>query len=224
MPAGIEIRNDGGNLQIDGEIRNLMLGGKWSGATTASLQFTTTGGTPLQRILTPSFASDCPVLAVRCDSPIANMGAVRDQPNGTASYEFLVYSTTPVPITFYAFELQKSANSGCGLQVFDGAGQLVFDAAQKQFRVESYIVSGGGVHNLPAGKTYAMVLSDLCGSFTQPSPPSQPWPLHTIFARNAGSAVAVEQITHHCPPTWAGASQGFYSGALQAVVIDVTNY
>jgi|GEM_PF-3120795 len=223
MPAGFQSFNLAGFLQTDGSNRNLQFKNKWTTNTTQSLVFSDTSGNYLQRVLTPSFASDCPVLAVRCDYPIANMGIVYDQPNGTASCEFLVHVTSPVQVDFYAFELMKSANTGFGLQVFDGAGQVVFDACQKPFRVSGYIQTGGnGAHGFPAGKTYAMAVSDMIGSIV--TPPASPWPVNTLFVKNSGASIISELITHRANPGWVGTTADFYSSVGQVVVLDVTGF
>lgn len=73
------------------------------------------------------------------------------------------------PVTFYVFRRQPPVGSTSGMQVFNGAGQLVFDANSDFCKVAGVVpaASSGTFYGLPANRTYAVLMPSFTGQYIQ---------------------------------------------------------
>lgn len=138
--AGFIVYNDKNTPQIDSVFYNLAFMGKgvWPVGTTEgqaspSLQMLVVTGTD-------------PVVAIRCNEPIRVCRLKIDA--NTYNFQFIrmpywnLYDQ-PAPIEYYIFD-RPTSSSNFGMQVFDPAGQLVFDAGRPYMRVVDQI-SGSAI-------------------------------------------------------------------------------
>ncbi len=228
MPAGIEIRNDGGFLQIDQDYRNSMLLSKWSGTTYESGDFWALSGDRFQEIQV-NFNSQLPLLGVSCAYQIALIDMVHNPSSPFPNYmRFFINNPTPVPVTFYAFGPQVASGGNYGLQVFNAAGTVAFDALNLPLRVAGQIITpaDGGVYTYPAGRTYAIMISEYIGFVDAPNTwPMDPLRFWTRFARLSGNTVYTNEVQHNGNPPWSILANQLYDNRAGRILIaDVTNY
>ena len=146
MPAGLQIYNDFGTILIADTNPNYTYKSKGSAATNASSQLVLTVTDGVQ-----------PVIAFRSTAPVMLKRSAR---SGT-TFTFTIFSETPgVTVDYWIFDVKGTPSTGYGLQVFNAAGQLMFDSSSK-----IALVAGDGNYPgtatvntvLPAGRTYAAV-------------------------------------------------------------------
>lgn len=225
MPVGYQCWNEGGVLQIDGVYRNLRFLSKWTASSYQSSRFQMLSAALMQEI-DVTFNSSVPLLAIRCDYPIA---LIHLSHNGTAaSYKFFIYNQTSVPVTFYAFGPQDFSGSNFGLQIFDGNSVLVFDAMNRPLRITSQIISPGAnnTYPYPSGRAYAMIISELIGYVVAPNTfPLDPLDFYTRFVRNSGNDIVAQEIKHYGNPAWSIVANQIYDNrAGRVLIVDVTGY
>lgn len=239
MAAGFQCWNDGNSLQIDGKNTNLMfLEKKTLTASTQGYFSEPNGG--YTRTITYSFNAINPVVAIQCSAGVwlAASSINRSSPYN-CSMDFEIYSTTSIPVTFYLFGEQASSGANYGMQVFDESGVLVFDAANKQFKVTGAHNPVGPVifndstlisYNYSPGSDYAFVLTESIGSIfwdlnnQDPSNAPRAW-LNMVW--NSGTSILCQQrlFTVSGGASWpVNPNQG--TGKLNGgiLVLDVTNY
>jgi hypothetical protein len=128
MPAGFQIINDGGVVQVDQDFKNYALFSKTTISSWPSNWNSGTGASVYSASVSVP-ASGSYVIALVTDS---------------TSYASVMYggtvmayrSTSGLPsVTAYVFAAPGASGASSGLQVFDAAGQVVFDAALKYMRV-----------------------------------------------------------------------------------------
>lgn len=160
MPAGLTIVNDGNVVQIDENFRNLALYSKQVVNISTTFQNSQPGGAVYTGTATVP-AGTPHVVAIAATAGVA-LG-----PQTTAG-SLSLYARAQIQATVYVFAAPPAAaGSGVGLQVFNAAGEPVFDAALPYMRVAAAVqvpnrVNGNDVPysytGLPAG-TYAVVAS-----------------------------------------------------------------
>ena len=140
MPAGLQVFNDSGIVQIDGTYSNLQLTAK--GTASTSMQnlsyFTQANGT--FRYNTPyttvSFTGNTPVFAVSGDSTVS---VVSTSVSGSVWTVGIITPNGPASFEWYVFDEASSSGGNYGLQVFNDSGVLVFDSSNKYFRQIGYV-------------------------------------------------------------------------------------
>jgi len=148
---------DGSNVaQIDGDagIPNMQLVAKHSVVTTTLWENYLVASSVSDVIALPSGAQDV-VIALHCTSgPAAVLWA------STTQFQIIAQGSPGAAVTAYVFA--RAASSGLNhFQVFSASGALVFDAGLGAMRVRARYASSstGTMGTLPAGRTYAAVVS-----------------------------------------------------------------
>lgn len=167
MPAGLTVVNDSNVVQIDENFRNLVLQSKQTVNLTTRFQTSSYTGTVTVPTSTPC------VVAVASPSTGVTIGPV------TTAGVLTLYGRTQSQATVYVFCPATSAPSTVGLQVFNAAGEPVFDSGLQYMRVTAALQipdRGTGTDTpytyagAPTG-TYAVVVShfrEFATMFTQP--------------------------------------------------------
>ncbi|MCP1652731.1 hypothetical protein [Pseudomonas nitroreducens] len=129
MPAGLQIINDAGTVQIDDNYANFLLRGKGAvtttGPNTAQAWYVAVGtiqvyGSNPQIFFEANDAFVCPVSRTISGS----------------LHTFTIYTDVATTLNYYVFDNDIPAAPGnCGLQVFNGAGTLMYDSGNKPMRI-----------------------------------------------------------------------------------------
>lgn len=164
MPAGLQVINDSGTIQIDSEWQNYALfsvntifsdNNQWGETAYAGVVHTSSIGEDLV------FAS--------CGSAFFPVCIV--QVNGVRQYKVGTGSAVGIPVTFFTFRRQPPRSSTYGLQVFDGNGQLAFDALDKRCRIAGTIPSNQlasiGTYAFRANRQYAVLAPSFTGQLIE---------------------------------------------------------
>lgn len=137
MPVGFQSINDSNVLQIDGRYKNLSL--------IRSGSVTPTSGEASISIN----ASAGEILAVSCTDKFTLYWSTSNEAL------IRINGSTSAPVKYYVFGI-SSFTSNYGLQVFDDAGQVVYDTGRKPFNVVD-IITSYTTKNYSLGRNYAAV-------------------------------------------------------------------
>lgn len=127
MPAGLQITNPSGTIQIDENYANLAIIEK---RTVSAAQ----GGAYDSALkVDVTVTSDFPFIAIKCARPCA---ITKIQRAGTSSTAIYTISVAPsgnppwasFPVDVYVFGRTKQFADGVGLQVFDSTGKITYDS------------------------------------------------------------------------------------------------
>lgn len=143
MPVGAEIFNDSGAYLIDGANYNACFRRKGSVTTTAFYD----GRTTLSKAEVAVAADE--ILAFACIYPTALIGASQ------GNMRLAVMSAPGAALLYWVFGPPSSSGS-FGMQIFNAASQLVYDAVRLPIRIAG-LHTGISTSNPPAGKTYAVL-------------------------------------------------------------------
>lgn len=222
MSAGIEVRNNVGDLVIDGTYRNLVLISKSTTTTTTVIdQFSYV-------TINLNGLTGYPVVAVQSAS--GAWATVQAYSNGNATVDIVARGSAGTTVTYFVFVLPTTAIDAGGFQVFDASGQLVFSAGHHYMRVAGSLTAHAGPGSpdvsltLPAGKTYA-VFQTTPMAYSKNVSNQNDWYLYSMrgcFAVNGNliSKVWGElQISH-----WGSTVPPFYDQPATGFVLDVSGY
>lgn len=227
---------DSGAYQIDQTYKNLSLSAKGSRVIPASGSVAPgAGNNPLS---IPTTAT--------CFIAYAATGTL--QVNGPQA--FTNVSGADLTLTWYVFDVGVGTGASFGCQVFNAAGQLIFDAAGKQARVRDYSTSLAGngdpadwvgTRTYDAGRSYAVVFGRI-GDFqkvtyvpgTTPTDPNPHYPLpgeahyiiekfRTAFRAVSGGVEFTANRYQFLLSTGTG-SPVFSDSRMQMMALDVTGY
>lgn len=136
MPAGIQVFNDSGIVQIDGTYSNLQLIAKGTTTTTMQLLQYNTQPNGTYYYTTPvafvSFVANSPVFAV--GGPVA-ASVISTSVSGSTWTVGVVTPAGTASFDWYVFDQAATVGSNVGFQVFNDSGVLVFDAQAKYLKV-----------------------------------------------------------------------------------------
>lgn len=165
MPAGIEVRNDAGVLQIDETYINFTLVSQGSG--TVSTFYYTGGGSPGASVYYTDVTvtgRSSPMLAIRSASA---MYVERISISG-GSWTWRILSANGATFDWFCFDLTPAGSLDTfGLEVFNASGVRVFHSSQKPMRIAGEYGYGDGdgftIDSVPpiyldAAKSYAVVM------------------------------------------------------------------
>lgn len=156
MPVGFESVGDSGSYQVDSDFKNLAMirSGTVNSQTYTNGETTNTAPTRVAITL-----NDGEILAIACTQYCAFGSRI-----GNVAYVY-VNAAAGQAVQYYIFQSGGAAASNFGLQVFNENGELTFDAGWNLFDVR-HVLSGYGSVNLPAGKKYAFVHSQIATRIT----------------------------------------------------------
>lgn len=171
MPVGFQVFGDGGFIQVDGD---------WGNYALVQVQQILTVDTNWRAL--PARAAihvgsqEGDLVFAHCDQYVQLLGvsfwdgARRVGVSvGTDNTNSPGVGALGIPVTFYVFRKQPPMASASGVQVFNAAGQLVFDAASSFAKVAGSIASSSSTAKLflPAGRRYAVLLPSFSGQYIE---------------------------------------------------------
>lgn len=231
MAAGIQVFNDSGNIQIDGDYLNLGLLAKVATTTNLAsnlgIPYVTYAGTWI-RYTTKNKKN---LIALRCARPAA---AVRTIDNGTTyTYEIIVYnSPVGTAITVYEFGEMPTGmtSSGTGFEVYTADGLLAFSSNYRYMKVAGW-VDGSKPVSIPATYTYniarqyAIVLSTGAGYVDSWFDGNADWEniMWMLMANYVTGGIYLNEysVWSQVQSTSIGGKAGY---TFSAMIIDVTGY
>lgn len=164
MPAGIEVRNDAGVLQIDETYINFTLVSQ--GTATTSTFYYTGGGSPGASVYYADVTvtgRTSPMLAIRSSAAVY---IERISISG-GSWTWRVLAASGVSFDWFCFDLTPAGSLDTfGLEVFNASGVRVFHSSQKPMRIageygydgDGFTIDSVPAVNLDPTKSYAVVL------------------------------------------------------------------
>lgn len=151
MPAGLEIINTAGTVLVDENYVNLAMRSKGSGSTS--------GSSGLNRLTVALDGLQTPMIAYACATRhVGHNWFASDMSSTTFQGDLSITAT----VNYYIFDQPVASGANHGMQIYNAAGVLVFDALNKYARVVD-IFGGAALANwtpsrsYPAGRTYAVV-------------------------------------------------------------------
>lgn len=231
MPAGLQVFTASGVIQIDENYQNYMLLQK------ASISASSLTGPNGERVTGVEVytSSVSEMVAIR-STALAALHSIT--PSGAGlRYIFGTAGT----VTYYRYGLGVASGQSFGLQIFNAAGKLVFDAASPALRVTSIIQSPDyrnilGDYVWDTSRTYAAMFGFWSGLFRQlvdmDTSPSNPLPFSEDFIKNSPGVLSLagglrfQMINywntfagrHNQPPP----NKTFDSTRFSALIVDVT--
>jgi hypothetical protein len=221
MPAGIQILNDFGTVQIDDTSPVLALREKVS----VPMALTGVSNYYFGSISLSNYIN--PMVAVRCDQ-LCYLQSVNFSTN-PATVHFR--TNVPATVTAYCFDRIGALSGGLGFAVWNAAGQIMFEAASKPAIV---VATGANTMNVavPAGRQHAVCMHSLrlarnYAIDSEPprriietaiAPALQTTASNTLF--NPAAAFATLQTISNAPQpaNWESRPDAF------GIVLDVTGY
>lgn len=228
MPAGLQIFNTAGTIQIDENYQNYMLLTKGSLVSASLLD---DAGLPINgvQVFTSSVTE---FVAVRGSDRVALHSIL---PSG-AGLRYLFAAPAGVTVTYYRYALGVNSAQPYGLQVFNAAGALVFDAMCPSMRIETILSGpdyaaffGDWVWN--TSKQYAVAYGAWSGSTGMDITPVgnqiliEYWrsaPSATIITGGLRFSLNSRYWTRSQFVTSPPASPAYKFGKFQALIVDVT--
>jgi hypothetical protein len=186
----MQVFNDAGSLQIDETYSNLFLHQRGTVATTNALLF----GISIVDFTIPN-CRYMPVLFVNCN--VSAKVAVLSMSGTTANCRASAFGSVGTQLTYYAFDRAPNvAVANYGLQVFDAAGNITFDALRSPMRiVGSFSAPGnsGSSGTYASGRTYAVAVTGGSWLFPVPGGGGQPdgYTIQKLFGSVNGATVGV---------------------------------
>jgi hypothetical protein len=228
MPAGLQIFNTSGTIQIDENYQNYMLLAK---GTVTSGSLLDDAGLPINgvQVFTSSVTE---FVAVRGSDRVALHSIL---PSG-AGLRYVFAAPFGSSVTYYRYALGVNSAQPYGLQVFNAAGALVFDAMCPSMRIETILNGpdyaaffGDWVWN--ASKQYAVAYGAWSGSIGMDVPPVgtqlliEYWrssPSATAIAGGLRFSLNSRYWTRSQMVTSAPANPAYKFGKFQALIVEVT--
>ena len=215
MPVGLQSIGDHGAVQIDQDYRNYHLSQVkevWVGSGSATVDF---GGLV------------APLIGIYDSGD----GACFRTITRTGDYGlFRVFRKSPGTVKIVVFDLIPPTNTGCGLQVFDGSGSLVFDSGAKYMRVLDHR-GEQGTFGYGVGKVAVIPFSQYMRSDFLPWPPSPNTHYNILVQASyfaaSGNVVTVSEATISNHPEVYFMDRPAYetfNHQLGYLVVDITNY
>ncbi|WCO82118.1 hypothetical protein vBPpSSYP_136 [Pseudomonas phage vB_PpS_SYP] len=216
MPTGFQAFNDGGNLQIDADYRNMLL--IKSGQFTASNSQTSADAWYISMMNTWNNTTPFAMIAVKALYPnklVLTPGSWKGgkkipnfffPQNGTSTFQYYIYDLVP-PNPAHTY----------GMQIFKENGELVYSALDYPLKIIDSINTDGGAYTAPIDNTALMCIGG--GYFVDDDGVD----VESTFTRTwwEGRSVKVE-VVHYTNP--GGSGGGFWGQSTQwLMVCDVTN-
>lgn len=150
MPEGLEVYNDNGVFQIDGNRRNFQL--KQSGSGTCNTSETTGGRTRYYTTIAVT-SSTAPLFFIGGNTNVCGLYGI--SVSGSTWTFQIVSNTNGATFNYWVFDAQDTAPDNFGLEVWNAAGQRVFHSGGKPLRIVG-VQNGATTVTYTAGRTYAV--------------------------------------------------------------------
>lgn len=163
MEAGLQVMNNNNTLNIDSTYKNMELLGKYTVITSTAIWSGTYTGT----VVVPGVNL---MVGSRSTSPSTVFMVSESNGNSTVT---VISKTAGLAVTVFAFGPPTTVQGNMGMQVFNQASQLVFDATHKYLRMRSVTAvtfsptGSAQTFNFPDARSYICV-------------PSQPFSMYTV--------------------------------------------
>lgn len=213
MPAGIQIFNDSNTTQIDSRFDNFFLKSKM----TVSLVLS--GGGDYRADV--DFVGSSPIAFIS-DSTVEVAITARRFQSGTFSWQFAANSG--VTFTLYIFDKTPPTAGNYGLQVFNEAGGLVFDATAGLLKIDRMLsMTSAGSLSLPntSGRKLAVALSNLTVAAYRTSGPGA-----AIYSINSACSLSGATFSYGAVRYWLGSlgPNGNYNNIPEGIFVDGNTY
>lgn len=224
MGVGFQAFNSSGVFQVDGEYANPSLLRKGSAASVFDSAYN-------RGTLTLSIAPD-EILAVACSS--AHVAIVARSATSVVIHTDQAAGGDVISYWIFGAGAIASSTSTFGMQVFNSAGQLIFDAQKKPLSVVQKLSGGssGGVNvTLTSGKTYAVMVQQARIQYDRGKSDVDYGTVRMWVdsVKVAANVVYVQQkliLDYDGQVSSSSGWEGFWDNSVtsQHVIIDVTNY
>lgn len=225
MPAGLEIRNDSGTIQLTENRANPVLIQKGTITTVTN----TFAGAPLAASMaTFSFTrpntNTFPMLAIR-STGLTGLVGIGPHTSLTWTWTFLSAQAVGTTIDYWLFDAKPTLASSKLFEIYDAAGNLAFSLAEKPMRVRSVLTGSSPpvtatTTTLDTGRTYASMLVRWSERLLYRALPNE---TQQSILGVAGATNGV-QLGSLLIANLAGDATPTQFGGYQVVVMDVTNY
>jgi hypothetical protein len=225
MPAGLEIINDSGTIQITESRANPVLIQK---GTITTVTNTFSGAPSATSMATFSFTrpntSTYPMLAIR-PTGLTGLVGIGPPTSLTWTWTFLSAQAVGTTIEYWLFDFKPTLTSSKLFEIYDSAGTLAFSLAEKPMRIRT-VLSGSSppvtaqTTTLDTGRVYAGMLVRWSERLLYRSLPNNT----TQSIMSIAGATDGIQVGSFLIATLAGDATPTQFGAYQVVVMDVTNY
>ena len=234
MPAGIEVRNDSGFIQIVDDIKNFVLlskgsvnlsGSQWTGGASQS----TMGAHAL--IVIPNTLGYPPVLALRC---VTSIVVYRTQlVSGNWHIDIVAQNNYALTDTVFWYAFGPTPNtvpSTVGFEVRNAAGELCYHTGYLPMRIvdfQSAAAGNNGQFSIAAGRVIAIVMLTNAWSWSS-QVPAGVWQqfLYSSALLTGDNTATVNgnlqygSVARPANYGWGGGASGSWS----AMALDVTGY
>lgn len=233
MPAGLQVINDAGTIQIDSTWANYVLVDVQTIVSVQDAQLTS-GAFFRGSIYTGSQGSD--LVFAYCASTFSYVG--ESYINSVRRVGVATRDIAGIPVTFYTYRKQQPTGSTFGMQVFDETGTLTFDAASNFARIVQYIppaqMYGSGFFSLPPGRKYAICVPSFCGRGRQETvfnPGAGPdyfinfyrdAPLITLSSSSVAIGGLEQYLFFQIPSGSSGATRVYIGNWTPGIIADIT--
>jgi hypothetical protein len=154
MTAGLQVFRPNNTLQIDSDIKTLTLTAKVvaSGWTLGSTVYSTTVVVPNTTVM------------LLFGNTSGSVVGIKEKYASGSSIVYRLWSNSTTAITCYGFGPTEITPANYGLQLFDAAGQLTFDATSKFLKIQGVTQTTSDIQSVPysnpTGATIASGLSN----------------------------------------------------------------
>ena len=150
MAEGLEVYNDTGVFQIDGNRRNYQL--KQNGSGTCNISETTGGRTRYYTTIAIT-SSTAPLFFIGGNTNVCSLYGI-SVAGSTWTFQ-IVSNTNGATFNYWVFDVLDTSPANFGLEVFNVSGQRVFHSGGKPLRITA-IQNSGTTVSYTAGRTYAV--------------------------------------------------------------------
>lgn len=219
MPAGLQIFNDAGIIQLDESTLNFVMRQKGT-VTCSSLQ--NTGGVNYYTTTITYTGGTSPMLALACTTDVTHSSLVV---SGTTWTWTILSLTANASVGYWVFDVAVNAET-FGFEIYNSAGQKVFGLTEKPMRIH-----GAGAGTYFSGRTYATIQTANGWRWFETNPGGSTYRYQAFYG---GSAVNGAVITvpaqgirfedYTIPGYGTFTPQSYDPPALTYLAVDVTHF
>lgn len=222
MPAGMQVYNDAGVLQVDGQNRHYVMRQKGSGTCNTSQS---SGGRTRYYTLITYTGGTAPVIAL---GNTAGVSVYHVGVSGSTWTYAIVSNTNGQTFDYFIFDVGPSASgSGQGMQVFREDGALAYEVGGGASAAKPLRVAGAGTGTYASGRTYAALLTSNGFTYSRIDfgldEPNYQYQAYLAGATVSGNVVESFLMVFESYFTPVGPEET-YNTDFFMIVLDVTNY
>lgn len=215
MPAGMQVVNDSGIIQIDQDYSNHLLVSKGRGVTVA--------GNSMASFTVPYNGNgNAPII---CFKPVDTWAFVLSGPKRNQAGQWVIAADgVGKTVDWYVFDTNVTAqDTGPGLSVYNGSGRLVYNSNQQALKVKQQVVVPVQTDTLDystwVGGDYAICASVVKALINETGAPYAQFLAEG--ARMSGGVFSTAKVSYGLIP-WNGPSQPINMTASTFTLVDVS--